>query len=392
MIKTIIHKSRHIFARTMTTQQQQNHQQMFQTKLLKVDPTSISFASSTGEPIFSDLETQTHLEEASALLSTTDNVVAFPTETVYGLGGNSFNDESIKNIYKAKNRPADNPLISHISSPSQIPRFFSVEIPEIYKPLIAKFWPGPLTILIPNVSNSQISQFTTAGQDTVAVRLPSHPIARALIHLSDCPIAAPSANASTRPSPTLASHVYHDLQGRIPVILDGDNAQVGVESTVVDGLSSPPMLLRPGGVSLEQIREFGGELWKDVVIAKKLSDDSLEPVKTPGMKYKHYSPTAKVVLVKDEDSIAEYIKEHGLEPDQTKLALLTCETFKGENFQGIVQSLGKSKAEISSNLFKALRYLDEELNVELIFVEQVGLSDEGLAIMNRLQKAASENI
>lgn len=361
----------------------------FQTKVCKVDPTSIHF-DGKDQLTISDTQTETYLEEAAQLLSTTSNVVAFPTETVYGLGGNSFNDESIKNIYKAKNRPSDNPLISHISTPSQILEFFDVEIPEIYKPLISNFWPGPLTILIPNVPGSKLSQYTTAGQDTVAVRLPSHPIARALIHLANCPIAAPSANASTRPSPTLASHVFHDLQGRIPMILDGDGAKVGVESTVVDGLSSPPMLLRPGGVSLEQIREFGGELWKDVVIAKKLSDDSLEPVKTPGMKYKHYSPTAKVVLVKNEDSIGEYLKEHEL--TDSKLALLTCENFKGEGFKGIVQSLGNTKPEISANLFKALRHLDEELSVDLIFIEEVGLSDEGLAIMNRLQKAASENI
>lgn len=361
--------------------------QKFETQVLPVDPTTISFDSNDTLTI-SDQTTKTNLEKAAKIISTSDQVVAFPTETVYGLGGSSFNDESVKNIYRAKNRPADNPLISHISSKSQIPRFFNIQIPEIYTRLIDAFWPGPLTILLPIDNDTKLSRYTTAGQSTFAVRLPSHPVARALIHLADVPIAAPSANASTRPSPTLASHVYHDLKGKIPLILDGDYSDVGVESTVVDGLSNPPMLLRPGGVSLEQIKLVGGDAWKDVRVAKKVADEN-EPVKTPGMKYKHYSPTAKVVLVEKEDSIEQFIKENELK-DQ-KLALLTTEHFKGDSFPGIVESLGTTKEQVSRGLFKWLRALDEQ-NVDVIFVESVDETDEGLAIMNRLTKAASVTI
>jgi L-threonylcarbamoyladenylate synthase len=356
------------------------------TEILKVDPSSISFE---GDKLtITDPQTEQALKRAAAILSTTSDVVAFPSETVYGLGGNSFDDEAVKNIYRAKNRPADNPLISHISSKEQVKKFFHVDLPDIYKNLVDAFWPGPLTILLPITKESQLSRYTTAGQDTFAVRLPSHAVARALIHLADVPVAAPSANASTRPSPTLAEHVYHDLQGKIPLILDGGSSKVGVESTVIDGLSDPPMLLRPGGISLEQIKAIGGEPWKNIRVAKRVADLD-EPVKTPGMKYKHYSPTAKVVLVEQESNIEKYIKNHQLQTNQ--VALLTAEHFHGEGFPGLVKSMGVTKEEISSNLFKCLRDLDEK-NVDVIFVEAVDETNEGLAIMNRLQKAASETI
>lgn len=361
----------------------------FQTEILPVSKSAIHFDQNDKLTI-SDSSTKSNLEKAAKILSSSDQVVAFPTETVYGLGGSSFNDESIKNIYKAKNRPADNPLITHISSKSQIKSFFNIDIPEIYLPLIEKFWPGPLTILLPiDQSNTRLSKLTTANQPTFAVRLPSHPIARALIHLSQVPIAAPSANASTRPSPTMASHVFHDLNGKIPLILDGGPSNVGVESTVVDGLSDPPMLLRPGGVSLEEIVRVGGQKWANIRVAKRVADEN-EPVKTPGMKYKHYSPTAKVILVEsDESKIGKFIEHNGLQ--QKKMAFLTCQSFKGEDFNGIVENLGKEKEEISANLFNYLRNIDE-MGVDLIFVETVDEKDEGLAIMNRLKKAASETI
>ncbi|CCH40941.1 hypothetical protein BN7_475 [Wickerhamomyces ciferrii] len=364
--------------------------QTFKTEILPVSKSAIHF-DSNDQLTINDESTEKNLLKAAKILSSSDQVVAFPSETVYGLGGSSFNDESIKNIYKAKNRPADNPLITHISSISQINSFFNLEIPEIYKPLIKEFWPGPLTILLPinnNDNQNKLSKLTTANQPTFAVRLPSHPIARALIHLSQVPIAAPSANASTRPSPTLAQHVYHDLQGKIPLILDGGASNVGVESTVIDGLSNPPMLLRPGGVSLEEIKKIGGKNWENIQVAKKISDPN-EPVKTPGMKYKHYSPTAKVILVNNEETIKKYISENSLE--DKKIALLTTQFFQGNKFNGIVDHLGKSKEEISSNLFSFLRKIDE-LGVDLIFVESVDEKNEGLAIMNRLNKAASETI
>lgn len=357
-----------------------------QTEVLRVDPSSITFS---GDNItISDKHTEEALKQAATLLSSSSNVVAFPTETVYGLGGNSFDDESVLNIYRAKNRPADNPLISHISSKDQIKRFFHVELPDIYKPLVDEFWPGPLTILLPITEDCRLSRFTTAGQNTVAVRLPSHPVARALIHYAEVPVAAPSANASTRPSPTLAEHVYHDLHGKVPLILDGGFSKVGVESTVVDGLSDPPMLLRPGGVSLEQIKAVGGEPWKNVQVAKRVADAD-EPVRTPGMKYKHYSPTAKVILVENEETINEYLVANDIPAHS--IALLTTQHFNGFEFPGLVESMGSTKEEFSTNLFKCLRDMDEK-NVGFIFVEAVDESDEGLAIMNRLKKAASETI
>lgn len=359
------------------------------TEVLKVDKNSVHF-NDKNELIIDDKETENNLIKASKLLKDSSSVVAFPSETVYGLGGSSFNDESIRNIYKAKNRPADNPLISHISNKNQIKEFFDIEIPQIYQPLIDKFWPGPLTILLPISNNSKLSKLTTANQPTFAVRLPSHPIARALIHLSNVPIAAPSANASTKPSPTLASHVFHDLNGKIPLILDGGPSNVGVESTVVDGLSDPPMLLRPGGLSLEEIKKFGGEKWQNIKVAKRNAEEN-EQVRTPGMKYKHYSPNAKVVLVSSEESLHKYLLNL---KNNEKTALLTTLNFNPDNFANkisIIDDLGKTKQQISMNLFNYLRILDEH-NVDIIFIELIDENNQGLAIMNRLQKAASETI
>lgn len=359
------------------------------TEVLKVDKNSVHL-NDKNELIIDDKETENNLIKASKLLKDSSSVVAFPSETVYGLGGSSFNDESIRNIYKAKNRPADNPLISHISNKNQIKEFFDIEIPQIYQPLIDKFWPGPLTILLPISNNSKLSKLTTANQPTFAVRLPSHPIARALIHLSNVPIAAPSANASTKPSPTLASHVFHDLNGKIPLILDGGPSNVGVESTVVDGLSDPPMLLRPGGLSLEEIKKFGGEKWQNIKVAKRNAEEN-EQVRTPGMKYKHYSPNAKVVLVSSEESLHKYLLNL---KNNEKTALLTTLNFNPDNFANkisIIDDLGKTKQQISMNLFNYLRILDEH-NVDIIFIELIDENNQGLAIMNRLQKAASETI
>lgn len=364
-----------------------------QTKVLLVKKDSIRFEKNDSFPIITDEETENNLKLAADELITTNNVVAFPTETVYGLGGDALKDESVRSIYKAKNRPSDNPLIIHISSIDQLKRKLGVdEIPLIYKPLIDTFWPGPLTILLPIPKNSSISNLVTASQPTFAVRMPNHPIARALIAISDLPLAAPSANASTRPSPTLASHVYHDLNGKIPIILDGGSCDVGVESTVVDGLSSPPMLLRPGGISLEEIKLIGGELWKDVIIAKKTAGKA-EPVKTPGMKYKHYSPDAKVVLFINcsdgKEAINKYLNEHNFK----RIALLKSTNFlKAEEISPdieIERDLGATGKDILHNLFKYLREVDE-LGVDVILVEGVSENDQGLAIMNRLSKAASE--
>ncbi|CUM47529.1 unnamed protein product [Debaryomyces tyrocola] len=377
-----------------------NSKMAFTTKILRANKDSIIFNKDDILPKITDPETEKSLHIAADELTTSNNVIGFPTETVYGLGGSALNDESVKSIYKAKNRPADNPLIVHVSSIDQLKRKIlpkDYKIPEIYDNLIEKFWPGPLTILLPIHEGSPISKIVTANQSTFAVRIPQHPIARALIALSDLPLAAPSANASTRPSPTLASHVYHDLQGKIPYIIYGGACDVGVESTVVDGLVNPPMLLRPGGVSVEDVRKTGGGLWENVVLAKKTAGKS-EAVKTPGMKYKHYSPSAKVVLfINCGDGIAalnKYISENNI-PESKTIALLKSRCFTDARAISrqinIEEDLGATGLEISRNLFKLLRQVDEQ-GVDIIFVEGIDETDEGLAVMNRLSKAAFETI
>jgi L-threonylcarbamoyladenylate synthase len=247
------------------------------------------------------------LRKAAQHLKSSDIPVGFPTETVYGLGADATRSAAVKGIYKAKGRPSDNPLIIHICDLTMLRSLLipatetygaaksADPIPEIYKPLIRRFWPGPLTILLPNPSPSKLAPEVTAGLPSFGARMPDLPLALSLIHLAGVPLAAPSANASTKPSPTTAQHVLHDLKGRIEIILDGGACQVGVESTVVDGLCDPPVVLRPGGVSIDRIRECEG--WEGVVKGyKDQSEVGASAPRAPGMKYKHYSPKAKVVL------------------------------------------------------------------------------------------------
>jgi len=402
-------------------------QKLFDTKVLRVKPESIKFSPNAfldgSLPTILDPNTEVALREAARIIRDTDDTVAFPTETVYGLGGSSLNDDSVLNIYKAKNRPSDNPLISHISSIDQLnrkiygdtnlhPSELLKHIPKSYHNLINTLWPGPLTILlpVPPHDTNTLSKLTTADQPTFAVRIPSNPVARALIALSDTPIAAPSANASTRPSPTLASHVYHDLQGKIPLILDGGACKVGVESTVVDGLCSPPLLLRPGGFTYEDIRYVGGEFWANCKVESTKSVKADEKVRTPGMKYKHYAPSAKVVLLlpsddKDKEKKLElfkqlFSKEIHDNPGVQKIAILTTKYLDNikdselENYKNcdlIIKTLGHDGEEIQANLFAELRQVDETDKVDLIFVEGIPEEEEGLAVMNRLRKAAANN-
>ena len=286
------------------------------TRVLKVD------ASSTGRIVFNnpqqsfledwDIElSQTspdaaNLQEAALRIRNSDIPVAFPTETVYGLGADATRSAAVRGIYSAKGRPSDNPLIVHISSLSQLRTLLAPRrkppnshehpldpIPQIYHPLISKFWPGPLTILLPLPTPSRLAPEVTNSRPTVAVRMPSSILALMLIHLSNVPLAAPSANASSKPSPTTAAHVLHDLSGRIDMILDGGPCNVGVESTVVDGLTDPPVILRPGGVSIDMLRSCPG--WERVAVGYKDGTETGVP-RAPGMKYKHYSPNARVLL------------------------------------------------------------------------------------------------
>jgi L-threonylcarbamoyladenylate synthase len=248
------------------------------------------------------------LQDAAQHLKTSKIPVGFPTETVYGLGADATRSDAVKGIYLAKGRPSDNPLIIHICDLTMLRSLLepagtvngnSVSsgdpIPEIYKPLIKKYWPGPLTILLPNPQPSKLAPEVTAGLSTFGVRMPDLPLALTLIKLAGVPLAAPSANASTKPSPTTAEHVHHDLDGKIELVLDGGPCNVGVESSVVDGLCDPPVLLRPGGLSIDKIRECPG--WENVVKGyKDQSEIGSSAPRAPGMKYKHYSPKASVTL------------------------------------------------------------------------------------------------
>jgi L-threonylcarbamoyladenylate synthase len=280
---------------------------LFKTRILPVTTTDLGHFEDADSlekwiPPTSGLE---NLQEAALHLKTTSIPVGFPTETVYGLGADATRSNAVKGIYKAKGRPSDNPLIIHVcdlsmlrsllSSPEQTNGSAEDTIPKIYKPLIKKFWPGPLTILLPNPTPSKLAPEVTAGLHSFGARMPESPLALSLIHLAGIPLAAPSANASTKPSPTTAHHVLHDLNGKIEIILDGGACQVGVESTVVDGLCDPPVVLRPGGVSIDRIRECWG--WEKVAKGyKDASEIGSHAPRAPGMKYKHYSPKAKVVL------------------------------------------------------------------------------------------------
>ncbi|CAL3973268.1 hypothetical protein PZA11_005551 [Diplocarpon coronariae] len=287
-----------------------SNRSLAQTRILKVHNGSLGSFRDTKTLETWELPTVTKelepLREAAKELRGGSTPVGFPTETVYGLGADATRSDAVKGIYKAKGRPSDNPLIIHICDLTMLRSLLGQgeetnrdviadPIPAIYKPLIEKFWPGPLTILLLNSKPSKLAPEVTAGLPTFGARMPDSPLALSLIHLAGVPLAAPSANASTKPSPTTAAHVMNDLNGKIHIILDGGPCLVGVESTVVDGLCDPPVVLRPGGVSIDRIRECEG--WAGVVEGyKDASEIGASAPRAPGMKYKHYSPKARVVL------------------------------------------------------------------------------------------------
>lgn len=309
-------------------------------------------------------------------------LVAFPTETVYGLGADALNAEAVKRIFEAKGRPADNPLIVHIADFNDLKRL-AMEIPEEAELLAEKFWPGPLTMVLPR--REEVPDVTTGGLDTVAVRMPAHPIALALIRAST-PIAAPSANISGKPSPTLAEHVIDDFYGKIEAIIDGGETKVGVESTVIDLTSERPTLLRPGGLPLEEIERVIGEVEIHPAVRGKLVDVA----RAPGMKYKHYSPNAQVMVVEGprervREKIAELVEEYrsrGL-----RVGVMATEEYGADEFF----HLGKTEEEVARNLFKALRELDKR-GVDVIIAEGIEERGLGFAVMNRLRKAAGYRI
>ena len=412
------------------------------------------------------------LREAAKYLQTDDIPVAFPTETVYGLGADATRSGSVNGIYTAKKRPSDNPLIVHVCDLEMLRGLLRDqegatsnghgsrdhdtgdhdEIPSIYKPLIERFWPGPLTILLPNLAPANLAPEVTAGLKTFGARMPASPLALSLIKLTGRPLAAPSANASTKPSPTAAQHVKHDLDGRIRLILDGGPCQVGVESTVVDGLSDPPAVLRPGGLSMDELRSCPG--WENVVKGyKDHSEDGKVAPRAPGMKYKHYSPKAKVILyeatyqggssgvTKEDVEFSSATAKNGALEGSTGAetrrigvirtrrwkqgAGLGCGQYRATAEEQVIQNgqngeaattttsfgifqgelldasgqvvgevldidLGADAKGVAQGIFSALRELDLR-GADTIFVD--GIADESdiaEAVMNRLRKAASE--
>lgn len=315
-------------------------------------------------------------------------LVAFPTETVYGLGANALDREAVLSIFAAKGRPADNPLIVHIHDRKQLEPL--CDVPERALPLMDAFWPGPLTILCSR--KPVIPDQVTAGLPTVAVRMPSHPVARAMLQACDLPIAAPSANSSGRPSPTTAAHVLEDMNGKIPLIIDGGMCDVGVESTVLDLCHGDPVILRPGGVTREMI---GSVLNCDVAVAGSVLRPLRENEKalSPGMRYRHYAPKAVVTLVQGpEDHVLPLLQK--LCHEQQAQGMKTCVLCFSEHVSKLSDcnphDIGScaSPPEIAHRLFDILRRLDEE-GMEMVFSEVIPPEGVGLAVMNRLGRAAS---
>lgn len=334
--------------------------------------------------------TDEQLMEAAEILRS-GGLVAIPTETVYGLGANALDAAASKKIYEAKGRPSDNPLIAHISCMEELPALVA-EIPEAGKKLAEKYWPGPLTMIFPK--KDIVPYGTTGGLDTVAIRMPSDPIANRLIKLAGVPVAAPSANTSGRPSPTKAEHVVEDMNGKIEMIIDGGEVGIGVESTIVDVSGEVPMLLRPGAITMEMLRETLGEVEIDPAILGPMSAD-VKP-KAPGMKYRHYAPKAEMTLVEGEmDKVVEFINREAkaaLEAGK-KVGIICTEESKALYECGDLKVIGSREHEetVAHNLFAVLREFDD-CQVDCIFSESFSKDSLGQAIMNRLCKAAGYHI
>lgn len=346
-----------------------------ETKLYKIDPENIDISK---------------MQEAGKLIASGE-LVAFPTETVYGLGGDALDPAAAGKIYEAKGRPSDNPLIVHIAEFSDLDRV-GKNIPQQAKKLAEVFWPGPLTMIV--WKKEEVPFATTGGLNTVAVRMPNHPVALELIRKSGKLIAAPSANTSGRPSPTEASHVMGDLQGRIAMVLDGGAVGIGIESTIIDLTEPVPMILRPGYITQEMLSEVLGEqvVMDPGIIA---ADDTTKP-KAPGMKYKHYAPKADMIIVDGErDAVVEKINDltRLAHADGKKTAVIATEETKGKYTADVVLNIGAREDEdsIARHMYKILRDCDK-LEVEVIFSESFKTPRIGQAIMNRLLKAAAHQV
>ena len=317
-------------------------------------------------------------------------LVAFPTETVYGLGGNALDSRSSIKIYAAKGRPSDNPLIVHIADIEKLSEIVT-EIPEKAKILAEKYWPGPLTMIFPKTDI--VPRETTGGLDSVAVRFPSDRIAQELIRAAGGFVAAPSANTSGRPSPTMADHVMEDLGDAIDMIIDGGQVGLGLESTIVDFTEEIPVVLRPGYVSLDMIREVLGDVRMDKGLL--ITDSSVQP-KAPGMKYRHYAPQADLTIVEGEmDAVVRVINEFAAEAaaQGRQVGIIATDETRDKYPLGVVKSIGSREDEdsIGHHLFEVLREFDH-CQVSAIYSEAFFTPRIGQAIMNRLLKAAGHKI
>ena len=346
-----------------------------ETKIQKIDPEN-----------FEDEE----LKEACDILKA-NGLVAFPTETVYGLGGDALHPEASAKIYAAKGRPSDNPLIVHVADMESV-YDIAKEVTDTAKKLADAFWPGPMTMIFRK--KDKVPYSTTGGLDTVAIRMPVHPIAMELIRQSGVYIAAPSANTSGRPSPTKAEHVIEDLSGRIDMIIDGGSVGIGLESTIVDVSGEVPVILRPGYITKSMLEEVVGEVRIDPAIVGKVMKKNIV-AKAPGMKYRHYAPKGNMAIVEgDTDSVIKKInelvqdkKEHGF-----RAAVIATEETKDRYESDIVRSIGSRKCEgsIAAGLYDILREMDH-LGAEYIYAESFEEDKLGGAIMNRMVKAAAYN-
>lgn len=329
------------------------------------------------------------MEEAAQLIRSGE-LVAFPTETVYGLGADALNPQASKKIYAAKGRPSDNPLIVHIAKFEDLEEI-AKEVPQEAKKLADAFWPGPLTMIV--YKNEKVPYETTGGMDTVAIRMPDHQAALELIRQSGCLIAAPSANTSGRPSPTLAEHVAEDLGGRIPMILDGGEVGIGIESTIIDLTEKIPMILRPGYITKEMLEAVIGTVQTDPGI---IAADSTKKPKAPGMKYRHYAPKANLMLIDGAKcAVVDKINEltDAMHSEGKKVGIIgtdeTVTSYRGD----MVLSIGAREDEdaIARHLYKLLREFDEA-DVDVIYSESFATPRIGQAIMNRLLKAAGHQV
>jgi L-threonylcarbamoyladenylate synthase len=319
-------------------------------------------------------------------------LVAFPTETVYGVGADALNPTAVLALFEAKKRPLDNPPIVHVADPKEVYRLVE-DVPAKAQILMEKFWPGPLTIIFK--CSKLVPKVTVANLDTIAIRMPKHKVALELIRLSRCSIAAPSANLAGKPSPTTAQHVYEDLNGRIDAIIDAGATNIGVESTVVDLSVDPPMLLRPGGTPFEALKNVLCDMKLHVFVQSE-QELTLQEIRSPGMKHKHYAPKAEVILIEGNvpgviakvKELSESFKDKG-----QKIGILATDETQTAYKADVIKSLGSRSnlAAVAQNLFRLLREVDAE-NVDVIIAEGVSSDGLGLAVMNRLRKASGYHI